>query len=236
MKSLEIRGVSVAYDELIAVRGVSLSADTGSCICILGANGAGKSSLLKSIVGLARVTEGEIYFEGQSLQGVKPYEIAARGVMLCPEGRRLFPDLSVLENLKVGGHSIHRQGGINRDIERIFSIFPRLQERRHQPAGSLSGGEQQMCAIGRALMSRPRLLLLDEPSLGLAPKAIADVAAVIRQIRQSVITVVLVEQNARLALRLSEFAFVLKSGELVREGPAAELANDPEVVAAYLGG
>lgn len=236
MKSLEIRGVSVAYDELTAVRDVTLSADAGSCVCILGANGAGKSSLLKSIVGLARISQGEIYFEGQSLKGVKPYEVAARGVMLCPEGRRLFPDLSVLENLKIGGHCTRRQGDMSNDIERVFSIFPRLQERRHQSAGSMSGGEQQMCAIGRALMSRPRLLLLDEPSLGLAPKAIADVAAVIRQIRQSQITVVLVEQNARLALRLSEYAFVLKSGALVREGPAAVLANDPDVVAAYLGG
>ncbi|GIK82535.1 MAG: ABC transporter ATP-binding protein [Xanthobacteraceae bacterium] len=236
MTSLEIRGVSVAYDELVAVRNVSLSAEAGSCVCILGANGAGKSSLLKSIVGLARIVEGEIFFEGESLKGVKPYEVAARGVMLCPEGRRLFPDLSVLENLKIGGHCMRRHRGTGSDLERIFAIFPRLQERRHQPAGSLSGGEQQMCAIGRALMSRPRLLLLDEPSLGLAPKAIADVAAVIRQIRQSGITVVLVEQNARLALRLSEFAFVLKSGELVREGPAAVLANDPEVAAAYLGG
>ncbi|NWG25889.1 MAG: ATP-binding cassette domain-containing protein, partial [Pseudorhodoplanes sp.] len=158
------------------------------------------------------------------------------GVMLCPEGRRLFPDLTVLENLKIGGHCTRGKGDMNSDIDRVFSIFPRLKERRHQAAGSMSGGEQQMCAIGRALMSRPRLLLLDEPSLGLAPKAIADVAAVIRQIRQSRITVVLVEQNARLALRLSEYAFVLKSGALVREGPAAELANDPDVVAAYLGG
>jgi branched-chain amino acid transport system ATP-binding protein len=236
MKSLEIQRVSVAYDELVAVRGVSISAEAGSCICILGANGAGKSSLLKAIVGLARITQGEVRFEGKSLQGVKPYETAARGVMLCPEGRRLFPDLSVLENLKVGGHCTRYKSELNGDIERIFSTFPRLKERRHQTAGSLSGGEQQMCAIGRALMSRPRLLLLDEPSLGLAPKAIADVALVIQQIRQSGITVVLVEQNARLALQLSKYAFVLKSGAVVREGPAAELASDPEVVEAYMGG
>jgi branched-chain amino acid transport system ATP-binding protein len=236
MKSLEVQGVSVAYDELIAVRDVSISAEAGSCICILGANGAGKSSLLKAIVGLARVTQGDIRFEGQSLRSVKPYEAAARGVMLCPEGRRLFPDLSVFDNLKIGGHCRRHQSEMSDDIERIFSIFPRLKERLHRPAGSLSGGEQQMCAIGRALMSRPRLLLLDEPSLGLAPKAIADVASVIQQVRRSGITVVLVEQNARLALRLSDYAFVLKSGEIVREGEAAALATDPEVVAAYLGG
>ena len=236
MKSLEIEHVSVAYDELVAVRDVSLSADAGSCICILGANGAGKSSLLKGIVGLARITQGDVRFEGRSLRGIEPHEAAALGVMLCPEGRRLFPELSVLENLRIGGHCTRRRGELNGDIERVFAIFPRLSERRQQPAGSLSGGEQQMCAIGRALMSRPRLLLLDEPSLGLAPKAIADVASVIRQIRQSGITVVLVEQNARLALRLSEYAFVLKSGAVVREGAAATLASDPEVVAAYLGG
>ena len=218
------------------MREVSLSADAGSCICILGANGAGKSSLLKAVVGLARITQGDVRFEGKSLRGMPPHEAAGRGVMLCPEGRRLFPELSVLENLRIGGHCIHARGDLNGDIERIFSIFPRLKERRQQPAGSLSGGEQQMCAIGRALMGRPRLLLLDEPSLGLAPKAIADVAAVVRQIRQSGITVVLVEQNARLALRLSEYAFVLKSGAVVREGAASALASDPEVVAAYLGG
>ena len=236
MKSLEIQHVSVAYDELVAVRDVSISAEAGSCICILGANGAGKSSLLKAIVGLARITQGEVRFEGKSLQGIEPHEAAARGVMLCPEGRRLFPELSVLENLKIGGHCRRRQGELSGDIERIFSTFPRLKERHQQPAGSLSGGEQQMCAIGRALMSRPRLLLLDEPSLGLAPKAIADVASIVRQIKQSGITVVLVEQNARLALRLSDYAFVLKSGAVVREGAAAALASDPEVVAAYMGG
>jgi len=236
MKSLEVERVSVAYDELIAVREVSISAEVGSCICILGANGAGKSSLLKAIVGLAFITQGEILFEGKSLRNLKPHEAASRGVMLCPEGRRLFPDLSVLENLRIGGHCRRRKGGLEDDIERIFSAFPRLRERRNQSAGSLSGGEQQMCAIGRALMSRPRLLLLDEPSLGLAPKAIADVAGMIRQIRQSGISVILVEQNARLALRLSDYAFVLKSGAVVREGVAATLASDPEVVEAYLGG
>lgn len=236
MKSLEIERISVAYDELVALRDVSIAAETGSCICILGANGAGKSSLLKAIVGLARVTQGEVRFEGKSLRGIKPHQCAARGVMLCPEGRRLFPDLTVLENLKIGGHCARGKRDGAADVDRVFSIFPRLKERRHQPAGSMSGGEQQMCAIGRALMSQPRLLLLDEPSLGLAPKAIADVAAVIQRIRQSGITVVLVEQNARLALRLSDYAFVLKSGAIVREGPAAVLASDPEVVAAYLGG
>ena len=236
MKSLEIEHLSVAYDELIAVRDASISAESGSCICILGANGAGKSSLLKAIVGLARITQGEIRFEGKPLRGLKPHEAAERGIMLCPEGRRLFPDLSVVENLKIGGHCRRRESGFSGDMERIFSAFPRLRERCHQPAGSLSGGEQQMCAIGRALMSRPRLLLLDEPSLGLAPKAIADVAAMIRQIRQSGISVILVEQNARLALRLSDYAFVLKSGAVVREGVAATLASDPEVAEAYLGG
>jgi branched-chain amino acid transport system ATP-binding protein len=236
MKSLEVEGVSVAYDELVALRDVSISADAGSCICILGANGAGKSSLLKAIVGLSRITQGEVRFEGESLQGIEPHQAAGRGVMLCPEGRRLFPDLSVLENLKVGGHSRRQKSELKRDIEQIFSTFPRLAERRHQAAGSLSGGEQQMCAIGRALMGQPRLLLLDEPSLGLAPKAIGDVATIISQIRQSGITVVLVEQNARLALRLSDYAFVLKSGAVVREGAAAVLANDPEVAEAYLGG
>ena len=236
MNSLEIDRISVAYDELVAVRNVSLVAAAGSCICILGANGAGKSSLLKAVVGLARVTDGDVRFEGKSLRGLEPHEAASRGVMLCPEGRRLFPELTVIENLKIGGHCVRRGGDLNRDIDRIFTTFPRLKERRQQAAGSLSGGEQQMCAIGRALMSRPRLLLLDEPSLGLAPKAIADVAFVIRQIRESGITVVLVEQNARLGLRLSEYAFVLKSGAIVREGPAAALADDPEVVAAYLGG
>jgi branched-chain amino acid transport system ATP-binding protein len=199
---LEIESLSVAYDELVAVRDVSLVAAQGSCICILGANGAGKSSLLKAIVGMARITGGDIRFEGRSLRGLQPF------------GR----------------------ANVAADLENVFTLFPRLRERKQQAASSLSGGEQQMCAIGRALMSRPRLLLLDEPSLGLAPKIIADVAAVVRQIKATGISVVLVEQNARLGLLLADHGFVLESGRLVREGPTDVLRQDPTIVAAYLGG
>ena len=236
MNSLEIDQITVAYDELVAVREVSFGVPAGGCVCILGANGAGKSSLLKAMVGLARITDGDIRFEGRSLRGLRPYEVASHGVIYCPEGRRLFPELTVLENLKIGGHAVRRTGNPDNDLKRIFGMFPHLMERRQQAAGSLSGGEQQMCAIGRALMSRPRVLLLDEPSLGLAPKMIAVVAAIIRQIKESGITVVLVEQNARLALRLSDYGYILESGTIVREGPAAALADAPDIISAYLGG
>lgn len=235
MSLLDVKDLSVAYGELLAVRQVSLSVEQGGCVSILGANGAGKSSLLKALVGVSPVSGGDIVFEGASLRALKSYQIAYRGVMYCPEGRRLFPDLTVLENLRVGGHVIARKE-VQGELDRIFEMFPVLAERRHQKAGSMSGGEQQMCAIGRALMSRPRLLLLDEPSLGLAPMMIATVAAIIRRVKQLGITVVLVEQNAKLALRLSDYAYILESGSLVREGSADALAASQDVIATYLGG
>lgn len=236
MKTLEIRDLRVAYGSIIAVGGVSLAVDEGSVVCILGANGAGKSSLLKCVVGLVPPAGGQVLLNGEDVTGKPPHEMTRRGITLSPEGRRLFPDLTVRENLMMGAFLRPRDAAFREDLERVYTYFPRLKERMSQAAGSLSGGEQQMCAIGRALMSGPKVLLLDEPSLGLSPLATAEVGRIVTEISRSGITIVLVEQNARLALRLSQYGYVLETGRLALQGPTEELQSNPWVKDIYLGG
>jgi branched-chain amino acid transport system ATP-binding protein len=233
---LELKNISVSYGPVIAVHDVSLAVPKGKILAIIGANGAGKSSTLKAIIGLIKPRSGEIRFEGERIDGLSAPDIVARGIALSPEGRRVFPRMSVAENLTLGGYLQRDKGVVARTQELIFHHFPRLRERRTQAAGSLSGGEQQMLAIGRALMAQPRLLLLDEPSLGLAPIMVQEVARVIVEINKSEgISVALVEQNAKLALKLSDEAVVLESGEVALSGTGQELLTSDYVQKAYLG-
>ncbi|CAN5363112.1 ABC transporter ATP-binding protein [soil metagenome] len=236
MSFLEVDNVSVSYGNVKALGGVSLTLSKDTVICILGSNGAGKSTLLKSIVGLVPVQEGKIRFDGSDITGAAPFDTLKMGITLCPEGRRLFPDMSVLENIRMGAYSIKDKPTISRRLDHVYTVFPRLKERSRQTASSLSGGEQQMAAIARALMSEPRVLLLDEPTLGLAPKLIHDVAAVVKTISAAGISVILVEQNARLALKLSETGYVLESGEVSLTGDSASLLGNDEIRRIYLGG
>jgi branched-chain amino acid transport system ATP-binding protein len=235
MSTLELAGVTVAYGSVIAVREVSLTVPAGSTVCVLGANGAGKSTLLKAVAGLVPLIGGSVRYDGADISRMPAYEAVTRGMMLCPEGRRLFPQMSVLDNLRMGAYRLNSRAEFARRLEHVYSLFPRLAERATQMAGNLSGGEQQMGAIGRALMSAPRLLMLDEPSLGLAPRIIAEVGRIVGEISRAGITVVIVEQNARLALRLSEHGYVLESGRVALAGPSRTLLDDPYVKAIYLG-
>jgi branched-chain amino acid transport system ATP-binding protein len=232
---LELRNVSSAYGAIEALRAVSLIIRKGEIVTLIGANGAGKSTTLRNIVGLALATAGEIVFEGARLNGVPTHRIAALGISLVPEGRAIFANLSVLENLEMGAYLKRDGSELARDLERVFTLFPRLKERRRQAGGTLSGGEQQMLAIGRALMARPRLLLLDEPSLGLAPLLVHTIFSAIDSINREGVTILLVEQNANAALKHSHRAYVLETGSIVMEGLSAQLANDPRVKEAYLG-
>jgi branched-chain amino acid transport system ATP-binding protein len=236
MYSLEVRQLSVAYGNAMALEGINLSVEAASVVCILGANGAGKTSFLKCVVGLVPARSGRIIWEGEDITNLKAYEAASRGVAMSPEGRRLFPDLSVYENLCVGGYLRPRDASFRADLDKVLAYFPHLRQRLQQPAGSLSGGEQQMVAIGRALMTRARLLLLDEPSLGLAPLIVSHLAGIIAAINREGMTIVLVEQNARLALRLSRYGYVFETGRLALEGPSSELLHNPYVTDIYLGG
>lgn len=232
---LEVRNLSVRYQSVVALKSVSLDVPEGGISAILGANGAGKSSLLKSVVGgVPRGTSGSIRFGGRELLGLGTEQIVRSGVALVPEGRQLFRDLTVEENLRMGAYL--RSGSIAREMDLVHDLFPRLAERSRQHAATLSGGEQQMVAIGRALMSRPSLLMLDEPSLGLAPKLVTEMMRLIRRINQTGVTIVLVEQNARQALSIAQNAYVLEGGRIAVSGPARELASNPQVVSAYLGG
>ncbi len=234
---LEIKGLSARYGGITALRDVTLSVPAGSVVALLGANGAGKSTLLSSIVGaMVGSTEGSVRLEGEEIRGRSADDMVRRGIALAPEGRQVFTDLTVDENLKMGAYLRRDAAGISSDRDRVFSLFPRLKERHKQRAGTLSGGEQQMLAIGRALMSRPRLLLLDEPSLGLAPLFVSQIMRIVREINASGIAVMLVEQNARQALRVSTWGYVLEKGTITMSGPAADLSADPQVTAAYLGG
>lgn len=236
LSSLEIRELSVAYGNVVALENINLTAKAGSIVCILGANGAGKSTLLKSLVGLVPVRSGKVVWDGRDITNIKAYEAASVGIAMSPEGRRLFPDLSVYENLCVGAYLRPRDAAFRGDINKVLEYFPHLKTRMQQAAGSLSGGEQQMVAIGRALMTRARLLLLDEPSLGLAPVIVSHLARIIPMINQEGITILLVEQNARLALRLAEYGYVFETGRLALEGPSADLLSNPYVAEIYLGG
>lgn len=231
---LSIEGINVFYDNIQAIRDVTLKVDQGEIATIIGANGAGKTTIQKAIMGLLQARTGSISFEGEDITRMPTAKIVSRGIALVPEGRRVFPRLSVADNLILGAYS-RKDKEVDADLARIYEMFPRLGERKKQPAGTLSGGEQQMVAIGRGLMSRPRLLLLDEPSMGLAPVLVSQIFRTIVDINAMGTTVLLVEQNARMALSVASRAYALETGAIVLSGPAAELADNEQVRSAYLG-
>ena len=231
---LAVNAINVKYGPIHAVRDVSLSVETGEIVTIIGANGAGKSTILKTLVGLLRSGTGEILLNRESLSSLSPAAIVSRGIALVPEGRRVFPRLNVLDNLLLGGYGKPRQQ-IGETLSQVFEMFPRLRERRQQLAGTLSGGEQQMLAIGRGLMSRPRLLFLDEPSMGLAPLLVQQIFETILTINEHGTTILLVEQNAHMALAIADRGYVLEAGTIVLTGSAEELSGNPQVRNAYLG-
>ncbi len=232
---LEVRGLETLYGNIKALKGIDLSVRKGSVACIIGANGAGKTTLLKTIAGLLAPGAGTIAFLGKDITGLGAARIVRRGIVLVPEGRAVLTRMTVVENLEMGAYH-RRDGGIRSDIERVIERFPILKDRKNQRGGSLSGGEQQMLAIARALLGRPRLLLLDEPSLGLAPLVVADIFRIVREINEEGTTVLLVEQNVRQALKSSHDAYVLETGRIVHAGRSADLMNDPKIKDAYLGG
>jgi branched-chain amino acid transport system ATP-binding protein len=233
---LEIRDLVCGYGHVTALKGLSIEVKEGQLVALVGANGAGKSTTLRAISGLVPPRSGAIRFGGRDITGAEPRRILAHGIAHCPEGRRVFPQMSVAENLAMGAYLRRDRAGVAADLERIYGEFPRLAERRHQAAGTLSGGEQQMLAIGRALMARPKLVLFDEPSLGLAPNIVERMFAVIRAICTVGTTVLLVEQNAFAALELCDHAYLLETGRIVRAGTGSALIADPHVREAYLGG
>ena len=229
---LELEDVHVHYGKIAALKGISVTIDEGEIVTLIGANGAGKTTTLKTISGIRPVTRGHIRFEGRDIKGLAPHKLVEMGLCQAPEGRGIFPGMTVLENLEMGQYA--RKGPP--DFDRVYSLFPRLAERRSQPGGTLSGGEQQMLAIGRALMARPRVLLLDEPSMGLAPMLVQQIFAIVTEINAQGTTILLVEQNAMQALKRAHRAYVLESGRIVRTGEAGSLLNDDSVRNAYLGG
>jgi len=234
---LEIQNLAVSYGAINALHGISLSVRTGQIVTLIGSNGAGKSTTLRAVSGLVKLKSGDIRYESASIAGLPPHEIVRRGLCQVPEGRMIFANLTVLENLRMGAYLQTDGAMIRRELELVFATFPRLRERERQVAGTLSGGEQQMLAIGRALMSRPRCLLLDEPSLGIAPLLVKTIFEKIVEInRQQGITILLVEQNANLALEISHYGYVLESGRIMLAGDSAQLRQNPQVRSAYLGG
>lgn len=238
---LEIRDLSVHYGAIRALRGISFEAAPGEVITLIGSNGAGKSTTLLAISNIVKKTSGSVFFDGIDISSLPPDKIVASGLVQVPEGRRIFANLSVKENLEMGAYTRSRQSARDRsalaaDYEMVYGIFPRLKERLRQVAGTLSGGEQQMLAMGRSLMAKPRLMLLDEPSMGLAPILVDEIFAVIKKINQTGTTILLVEQNAYKALGLADRGYILETGQIVKSGPAAELMKDDAVKAAYLGG
>jgi branched-chain amino acid transport system ATP-binding protein len=236
MALLDVEDLHVYYGHIHALRGISLSVEEGEIVAMLGSNGAGKTTTLRTISGIQRGRRGRIRLAGQPIDHRPPHEIVALGIGHSPEGRRIFGRLTVRENLEMGAFRRNDQAGIRDDMERVLTLFPRLRERIGQVAGTLSGGEQQMLAIGRALMTRPRVLLLDEPSMGLAPVLVESIFQTIQSINAQGGTVLLVEQNAYMALSIARRAYVLQTGEIILQGPAAELRENPEVKKAYLGG
>ncbi|WP_376788912.1 ABC transporter ATP-binding protein [Thermoflexus sp.] len=236
---LEVEQLEVAYGSVRALQGISLYVEPGEIVAVIGSNGAGKTTLLRAISGLLRPRSGRIRFDGHEITGWPPESIVALGLVQIPERRQLFDSMSVEDNLRLGAYLRLRRGerkAVEEDLQRVFEIFPRLKERRRQVAGTLSGGEQQMLAIGRGLMARPRVLLLDEPSLGLAPLLVQELFRILRALREQGLTLLLVEQNARQALRIADRAYVMETGRIVREGAAVDLLTDPILQAAYLGG
>jgi len=235
MTLLELRRLEVAYGGIKAVKGIDLSVSKGELVSLIGTNGAGKTTTLKAIAGLLPVAADAILYNGEPIGGLRAFELVRRGLALVPEGRGVFGQLTTEENLAMGAYARDDAAGVKRDLERVYSLFPRLAERRGQSAGTLSGGEQQMLAIGRALMSRPKLLLLDEPSMGLAPLMVQKIFETIAAVAQEGVTILLVEQNARLALEIGSRGYVMETGLITLSGPARELLTDPKVRAAYLG-
>lgn len=232
---LEIRDLCVSYGGIRALKGVSLSVDEGQIVTLIGANGAGKSTTLRAISGLQKVQSGSILYGGEELTSLPAKEIVRRGIIHVPEGRRVFPDMTVAENLKIGAFLRTDKAAIAQDMDYVYSLFPRLKERSWQLAGTLSGGEQQMLAVGRALMSRPKVLMMDEPSLGLAPLIVKDIFSIIRRVNQDGITVLLIEQNANAALRIADYGYVLETGTIALSGTGEDLLKNESVREAYLG-
>ena len=233
---LELKNIESSYGNIKALKGVNLSVPEGKIVTLIGANGAGKSTTMKTIMGVMKPVAGDVLFKGESIVGKKPFEIVRGGVVLVPEGRQILQNMSVRENLELGAFQRKDKAGISEDLSKVFERFPRLFERQNQFGGTLSGGEQQMLAVGRALMSRPDLIMLDEPSLGLAPLLVREIFNIILRINAEGKTVLLVEQNALAALSIADYAYVLEVGRVVAEAPGQELLKDPKVKAAYLGG
>ena len=232
---LKINDLQVSYGGITALRGIDLEVPDGKIVTLIGANGAGKSTTLRTVSGLVKAESGSITYQDQELIGKPINKILEVGIALVPEGRRVFADLTVLENLKIGAYLRHDKSEIEKDIKWIYELFPRLEERNWQLAGTLSGGEQQMLAVGRGLMSRPKVMMLDEPSLGLAPLVVQDIFSIIQEINRQGVTILLVEQNANMALKIADWAYVLETGRITRSGTGAELLADDSIKEAYLG-
>jgi branched-chain amino acid transport system ATP-binding protein len=232
---LELKRVNSFYGRIHVLRDVSLRVGAGQIVTLLGANGAGKTTTLRTIVGLNRSSGNDIRFEGEPIGAVAPYRVVERGIAMVPERREIFPDMTVLENLELGAYRRRDARGIAQDLERVYAMFPVLAERRGQAGGTLSGGQQQMLAVGRALMSRPRLLMLDEPTLGLAPRLVGEIFATLARLHREGLTILLIEQNANQALAISDYAYILENGAVALAGESAALRDDPSVQASYLG-
>lgn len=232
-KILSIKDLKVNYGGIEAVKGISFDVEEGQIVTLIGANGAGKSSTLRSIAGLIKPASGSIEFNGEAITGVDTTQIVKKGITLVPEGRKIFPDLTVEENLKIGAYM--RKDNLTDDMNRVYSLFPRLKERSWQAGGTLSGGEQQMLAVGRALMSKPKMIMMDEPSLGLAPIVVKDIFSIIKEIKEEGITVLLIEQNANMALKIADVGYVMETGKITMSGNGLELLENEEIKEAYLG-
>jgi len=236
MALLTIEGIKVNYGSVKALKGIDLKVDQGSIVTLIGANGAGKTTTMKAIAGLLKVSEGKITFDGQDITNKPSSAIVKSGIFLSPEGRQVFPRMSVLENLNLGAFTVQSKSKVRENLQTVFDLFPILKEREKQLAGTLSGGEQQMLAVGRALMGNPKLLMLDEPSLGLAPMIIREIFLMIRRINEMGTTILLVEQNARMALQISDYGYVLETGRISLSGSGSDLVNDQKIKEVYLGG
>ncbi|HPL54253.1 MAG TPA: ABC transporter ATP-binding protein [Bacillota bacterium] len=232
---LKIDNLVVAYGGIEALKGISLEVEEGKIVTLIGANGAGKSTTLRSVMGLVKPKQGTINYLGNNLLEMKTQNMVSKGITLVPEGRRIFPNLSVLENLKIGAFARNDENGIEEDMEWVYDLFPILKERSWQVAGTLSGGEQQMLAVGRALMSRPKLMMMDEPSLGLAPLIVKSIFNIIKEVNKLGVTILLIEQNANAALHIADLGYVMETGRIILKGTGTELLNNPDVRKAYLG-